>query len=224
MKAIILLIALCLFAPAQAATLYPVLTDSPSRTFSGGATNLALLSGTNVFTGTNTLNTNTIIGTNQVANLFSYGGRSRILWQTNNAIFTLIAGQTNAMSAITVPLLSSNSVVMARYSMTKKSENPVTSLTWELREDDGSGAIIWGVLNGFAGATAQFPTLQQAIMLTSWQEAYGFGQAYQNNATQTNYYSTRGWETNRTLHLSIIGGGTSSNTFCVPIFQLIEVY
>lgn len=223
MKSLIALILSCL--SVSAAALYPVITDNPNRQFSGGSTNLALLSGTNVFTGTNTLNINTIIGTNQVANLFSYGGRSRILWQTNNAIFTLIAGQTNAMSAITVPLLSSNSVVMARYTMTKKSENPVTSLTWELREDDGSGAIIWGVLNGGATVTAQLPTvLQQAIMLTSWQEAYGPGKTYQNNTTQTNYYSTRGWETNRTLHLSIIGGGTSSNTFYVPIFQLIEVY
>ena len=127
--------------------------------------------------------------------------------------------------SVLVPLLSSNSVVMARYTMTKKSETAVTSLTWELREDDDSGAIIWGVANGASTVTAQLQSpLQQAIILTSWQEAYGPGKTYQSNVTQTNFYSTRGWETNRTLHLSVIGGGTSSNTFYVPIFQLIEVY
>lgn len=52
MKTILLLI-LSAFT-AFAATTYPVLTDNANRTFSGGATNLALLNGTNVFTGTNT--------------------------------------------------------------------------------------------------------------------------------------------------------------------------
>jgi hypothetical protein len=52
MKTIILLI-LSAFT-AFAATTYPVLTDNANRTFSGGGTNLALLNGTNVFTGTNT--------------------------------------------------------------------------------------------------------------------------------------------------------------------------
>ena len=60
MKTIILLI-LSAFT-AFAATTYPVLTDNANRTFSGGATNLALLNGTNVFTGTNTFNTNLIFG------------------------------------------------------------------------------------------------------------------------------------------------------------------
>lgn len=62
MKTILLIIALTL--SASAATLYPVMTDNSGRTFSGGATNLALLSATNqTFTGTNTFNTNTILGT-----------------------------------------------------------------------------------------------------------------------------------------------------------------
>jgi hypothetical protein len=52
MKTILLLILSAL--TAFAATTYPVLTDNANRTFSGGGTNLALLNGTNVFTGTNT--------------------------------------------------------------------------------------------------------------------------------------------------------------------------
>lgn len=62
MKTILLILSLTL--SASAATLYPVLTDNSGRTFSGGATNLALLSATNqTFVGTNTFNTNTILGT-----------------------------------------------------------------------------------------------------------------------------------------------------------------
>jgi len=49
MKTIILLI-LSAFT-AFAATTYPVMTDNPLRTFTGGATNLALLNGTNRFVG-----------------------------------------------------------------------------------------------------------------------------------------------------------------------------
>lgn len=51
-------------APAQ---LYPVLTDSSARTFPGGVTNLALLNGTNVFSGFNTL-------TIDAAGLLRFGG------------------------------------------------------------------------------------------------------------------------------------------------------
>lgn len=61
MKTILLIIALTL--SASAATLYPVMSDNTNRTITGGATNVALLSGTNVFSGTNTFNTNTILGT-----------------------------------------------------------------------------------------------------------------------------------------------------------------
>ena len=49
MKTILLLI-LSAFT-ASAATTYPVMTDNANRTFSGGATNLALLNGTNTLTG-----------------------------------------------------------------------------------------------------------------------------------------------------------------------------
>lgn len=62
MKTIILFLSFVL--SSSAATLYPVLTDNSGRTFSGGATNLALLNATNqTFVGTNTFNTNTILGT-----------------------------------------------------------------------------------------------------------------------------------------------------------------
>ena len=192
---------------------------------SGGGTNSPTLNGTNVWTGTNTFNTNTILGTNRVGDFLGKGARTRVLWETNNAVFSLSAGQTNSFSSISIPaLLSSNSVVMVRYAMSKKSQTAVTSLTWELREDGGQGEIIWGILNVANTVTYQSPVPQTAFILTSWQEAYGSGKAYQNNVTQTNYYSTRGWETNRTLHLSTIGGGSSSNTFYVPIVQLFEVY
>ena len=73
MKTIILLI-LSAFT-AFAATTYPVLTDNPLRTFSGGGTNLALLNGTNVFTAaTNTFNTLTA---------------TNLLIQSTNPVFTM---------------------------------------------------------------------------------------------------------------------------------------
>jgi hypothetical protein len=77
MKTILLLI-LSAFT-AFAATTYPVLTDNANRTFSGGATNLALLNGTNVFTGTNTFTAAAFFPANRIG--------KRILWASQTNIF-----------------------------------------------------------------------------------------------------------------------------------------
>jgi len=113
MKTIILLI-LSAFT-AFAATTYPVLTDNPLRTFSGGGTNLALLNGTNVFTGTNTFNTNTVLGTNRVGDFLGGGARWRRLYFggpfTNEPASSTPA--TNLIATITLPpLMSANSQVI----------------------------------------------------------------------------------------------------------------
>lgn len=191
----------------------------------GGSTNVALLNGTNVFTGTNTFSTNSILGTNRVGDFLGEGARRRVLWRTNNAVITLIAGTTNTVSNIIIPpLFSSNSTVRCQYGMTKRSESATVSTTWELREDDGAGEILWGAINGSTTVTVQLPPPQTAFILTAFNESFGVGKAYVNNVTQTNYLSTRGWDTNRTIHLSIIGGGSGTNTVVVPNFLIVEEY
>ena len=86
MKTIILLI-LSAFT-AFAATTYPVLTDNPLRTFSGGGTNLALLNGTNVFTGTNTFS---------AAKFFPANGITyRTLFTTNSIFIPLVTNSTSS--------------------------------------------------------------------------------------------------------------------------------
>lgn len=87
MKTIILFLSLVL--SASAATLYPVLTDNSGRTFSGGATNLALLNANQTWTGTPTFPAEFFI---------SNGIRYRSLLVTNLFV-TSVVYATNAATA-----------------------------------------------------------------------------------------------------------------------------
>jgi hypothetical protein len=118
MKTILLLI-LSAFT-AFAATTYPVLTDNPNRTFTGGATNLALLNATNqVFTGTNTFQAAKFFPANNIG--------MRLLWSspTNIYISSVVTNASNSATnngdyvntthfgyGVIPPLLSSNSFLM----------------------------------------------------------------------------------------------------------------
>jgi len=113
MKTIILLI-LSAFT-AFAATTYPVLTDNPLRTFSGGGTNLALLNGTNVLTGTNTFTAWSDIRTGAVFHV-----QSRLLFYTNFNSFTFYP-YTNAGAAS-----ASNAPSSYYFIVTNASVLPVT--------------------------------------------------------------------------------------------------
>ena len=121
MKTILALIFSCL--SLSAATLYPVLSDqSTARTLTGGTTNVATLTGTNVFIGTNTFT---------AANFFPANGIGvRLLWSspTNiylaSAVTNASANLTNAgdfssltylMKANLPPLLGSNSSIAVVY-------------------------------------------------------------------------------------------------------------
>jgi len=114
MKTIILLI-LSAFT-AFAATTYPVLTDNPLRTFSGGGTNLALLNGTNVFTGTNTFTAAGFYPANNIglrllasAAAPTYiASMSVVSNPTNNGDYSLV---TPVAELVIPPLLGSNSGV-----------------------------------------------------------------------------------------------------------------
>lgn len=100
MKTILLIIALTL--SASAATLYPVMSDNTNRTITGGATNVALLSGTNVFSGTNTFN---------MASLKSSGVVSCVLLATNLAWVGDVTG------AASTPSPWSNAAQVATFTM-----------------------------------------------------------------------------------------------------------
>lgn len=71
---LILLSALTSFA----ATTYPVLTDVPQRTFTGGGTNVSLLSGTNSYTGTNTFPAASFYKANNMAFRLLYSNPTNI--------------------------------------------------------------------------------------------------------------------------------------------------
>lgn len=125
MKTILTLLLTCV--ASFAATTYPVITDNANRQFTGGATNLSLLNGTNVFTGTNTFT---------AANFFPANGIGyRRLFSTN--FFTLSVCNTNASPTnngdfalcnpfvlATIPaLLGSNSIVAATYTVVRSNAN-----------------------------------------------------------------------------------------------------
>jgi len=113
MKTIILLI-LSAFT-AFAATTYPVLTDNPARTFSGGGTNLVLLNTSQTWTGTptfpaafyrsNGITTRTLFSTNSIY----------IPTITNSTAYPTNAGDfTNITALVTIPmpaLVGTNSTV-----------------------------------------------------------------------------------------------------------------
>jgi len=139
MKTIILLI-LSAFT-AFAATTYPVLTDNANRTFSGGATNLALLNTNQTWTGTPTF----------PAGVFPANNISRrILWSTNGLFFNSLivnaaADRTNSGDystitqgfKVTVPaLLSSNSIVTVYYHAQPTNLNAGVATMWVYAGDN----------------------------------------------------------------------------------------
>lgn len=153
MKTIILLI-LSAFT-AFAATTYPVLTDNPLRTFSGGATNLALLNGTNVFTGTNTFDAAQFFPANSISfrHLYSI---------TTNAFFPSVAATTidlvtnngnyqNLTPWLELdmpPLLTSNSMVSFAFQYERTNVNGFTAF-----------AVFYiGTNTNFVGNFGQFAT------------------------------------------------------------------
>ncbi len=100
---------------AFAATTYPVLTDNAKRTFSGGGTNLALLNATNqVFTGTNTFNTNLIFGSSTLQTQLD--GKPTVAL-TNLALIngTNVFTQTNSFSNAVTMTNSANNISAAAY-------------------------------------------------------------------------------------------------------------
>ena len=101
MKTILSLLLTCV--ASFAATTYPVITDNANRQFTGGATNLSLLNGTNVFGGTNRY-TGTVIITNAASTLSGNGAG-----MTNLAAGNIASGSlSDARLSANVPLLNAN--------------------------------------------------------------------------------------------------------------------
>jgi hypothetical protein len=120
MKTIILLI-LSAFT-AFAATTYPVLTDNPLRTFSGGGTNLALLNTNQTWTGTPTFPAG-FYPANGITFRTLYSAPTNLFFGTistnaTTATITNAGNFANCTSLLQVtlpPLLGSNSMVFVSY-------------------------------------------------------------------------------------------------------------
>lgn len=145
MKTIILLI-LSAFT-ALAATTYPVLTDNPLRTFSGGGTNLALLNQSQTFTQTNTFSTNTVLGTNRVGDFLGEGGRWRRLYllPSTNWNPTASSAETNLLFSFTLPpLMSAYSEVKWRTLAWRTNATSQPGFSVEFRANSTNGPTING--------------------------------------------------------------------------------
>lgn len=112
MKTILILILTCV--ASFAATTYPVLTDNANRQFTGGATNLSLLNGTNVFTGTNDYTASKIYGLNQIL----YYSRSPF---TVTNLGTNISTANNSNYFAMPALVSSNAQIMMTWYVSRTS-------------------------------------------------------------------------------------------------------
>ena len=124
MKNIIALLLTCV--AAFAATTYPVITDNANRQFTGGATNLSLLNGTNVFGGTNRYS-GTVIITNAASTLSGNGAG-----MTNLAAGNIASGSLDdARLSSNVPLLNGTNVFTGtnRYTGTVIITNAASTLS-----------------------------------------------------------------------------------------------
>ena len=236
MKTIILLI-LSAFT-AFAATTYPVLTDNANRTFSGGATNLALLNGTNVFTGTNTFSTNSILGTNRVGDFLGEGGRWRRLYllPATNWNPTASSAETNLLFSFTLPpLLSAYSEVKWRSLVWRTNNTSQPAVSVEFRANSTNGPVI----NGTTSSTF-LPAANYGI--TPFRPAGG--SAYESMLANcgsftrqicfgTNYAVTAplfdlGWDTTastNTIHVMLIQtSAAGTNRVDFEFFEFLERY
>lgn len=224
MKTIILLILSAL--TAFAATTYPVLTDNPLRTFSGGGTNLALLNGTNqVFTGTNTFNTNTVLGTNRVGDFLGEGARWVRLFRTNQVAVTIEGAVTNLFCSVPVPqVLSSNAQFYFTFGAWKPSAGTANTF-WEMRENTTNGPIISGISANAATVLANEVALTRFLTLSDYTRAFGLGAAANgNNTVNTNYLGTVDWRTNNTIQVLLYNSGAATNSFTVEHFEVLYRY
>ena len=121
MKTILSLLLTCV--ASFAATTYPVITDNANRQFTGGATNLSLLNGTNVFGGTNRY-TGTVIITNAASTLSGNGAGMTNLSAGNIASGSL----SDARLSANVPLLNGTNVFTGTNTFTASKFYPANGI------------------------------------------------------------------------------------------------
>jgi len=233
MKTIILLILSAL--TAFAATTYPVLTDNPLRTFSGGGTNLALLNGTNqVFTGTNTFNTNTVLGTNRVGDFLGDGARWRRLHlQTyTNWTPTASTAETNALYSVTLPALMSPNSRVSLTAMVWKTNVSFQAWTLEVRANSTNGPTVNGVsligANNYANPGANATGGGFPYVLFSNCGSYTRQIVNGTNYNVTTNVFDLGWDTQQTtntLHFMLINTSAAGTTpLNIEFIELVERY
>ena len=228
MKTIILLILSAL--TAFAATLYPVMSDNTNRTITGGATNVALLSGTNVFSGTNTFSTNTVFGTNIVGDFVTVGSRYRTIYVGASNYFTGTPStlETNIYASITLPpLMSEKSQILCGYRTSKTNITTQPVWWWEFRADTTNGTVV----AGFGALAAASYWQSSSGPITFVMENEGFN--YQFVGPFSGYVSTvvpsvMNWNTlasTNVLHV-LLHHGSAANTDPITVrsFVLVERY
>ena len=204
----------------------------------GGGTNAPLLNGTNTFTGTNTFDTNTVVGTNVLSDFVGDMSRWRLLYRGVSTNWTPQASTaaTNTLFSITLPpLRSATSQVYYRAFTYKTNVTAQPGWSFEFRANSTNGPTINGQLNilnaalyyggtpsaGSAGGPSTFVVFQN-INSFSTQLCYG-----------TNYIITSpvfdlGWDTmaeTNTLHVMLINSSASGTApIQIPIFELYERY
>ena len=191
----------------------------------GSVTNNALLSGTNVFSGTNTFNTNTILGTTRVGDFLGEGARWVRLFRTNQATVTINGAVTNLFCAVQVPeVLSSNAQFYFTFGAWKPSAGTAGTF-WEMRENTTNGPIISGIPANAATVLANEVALTRFLTLSDYTRAFGLGAvANGNNTVNTNYLGTVDWRTNNTIQVLLYNSSAATNTFTVEHFEVLYRY
>lgn len=196
MKTILLLI-LSAFT-AFAATTYPVLTDNPLRTFSGGGTNLALLNTNQTWTGTPTF----------PAGVFSANNIGmRLLWSSPTNIYlsslSTTANPTNTgdFAAITyvckatIPaLLGSNSSIIVTGTASKTNANATAADLYlyagSATNYVATGASLFSAAAGLQTLSSAFPIFLNANSFTLQLHGAAWSGTANSSVTPTNYTDT----------------------------------
>jgi hypothetical protein len=170
-----LLLLLLTAMPLCAATTYPVLTDVPQRTFTGGGTNVALLSGTNTYTGTNTFAPASFFPANNIG--------LRLLWSSPTNVYlptlSTFANPTNngdydnitAIGKVTLPaLIGTNSWVFITMMVERTNAN-----------------VTVGTMYCYLGTNTNFLGSLSIVATSTGKSGSGFVQAtFANEGSYTN--------------------------------------
>lgn len=219
MKTILTLLLTCV--ASFAATTYPVITDNANRQFTGGATNLSLLNGTNVFGGTNRY-TGTVIITNAASTLSGNGAG-----MTNLSAGNIASGSLDdARLSSNVPLINGTNVFTGTNTFTASKFFPANALSRRLllftninnRVDAFTNAVAPTGPGGYANC-GKIATFTMPPLLGKNSLLYISYQVDKTNATASSYTPMlyAGSQTNWVSYLVALSASSTPQTFFTSI-------